>query len=133
MNLRKLAAAATVGTLALSVATSATAAPMLPAHPAPAAGIADTGGVQTIAYRHWRGGHDWHPGLGRRHGYQYGYRPHHEPKGAAVAASATLGSAVANSRAEASRAEIACSQRHRSYDPRSGTYLGKDGRRHLCR
>lgn len=25
-----------------------------------------------------------------------------------------------------------CSQRFRSYDPRSGTYLGYDGRRHPC-
>jgi len=25
-----------------------------------------------------------------------------------------------------------CAQRHRSYDPASGSYLGKDGRRHRC-
>ena len=25
-----------------------------------------------------------------------------------------------------------CSQRYRSYDPVTGTYLGSDGRRHLC-
>jgi hypothetical protein len=25
-----------------------------------------------------------------------------------------------------------CSQRYRSYDPASGTYLGYDGRRHPC-
>ena len=26
-----------------------------------------------------------------------------------------------------------CAQRFKSYDPRSGTYLGHDGRRHICR
>jgi hypothetical protein len=25
-----------------------------------------------------------------------------------------------------------CAQRYRSYDPASGTYLGRDGRRHPC-
>jgi hypothetical protein len=25
-----------------------------------------------------------------------------------------------------------CAQRYRSYDPASGTYLGRDGRRHMC-
>src|SRR4030088_522523 len=25
-----------------------------------------------------------------------------------------------------------CAQRYRSYDPASGTYLGRDGRRHVC-
>jgi hypothetical protein len=29
-------------------------------------------------------------------------------------------------------AEAYCEQRFRSYDPRSGTYLGYDGRRHPC-
>ncbi|MDU1669325.1 MAG: BA14K family protein, partial [Bradyrhizobium sp.] len=28
---------------------------------------------------------------------------------------------------------VSCAQRYRSYDPASGTYLGKDGRRHVCR
>jgi BA14K-like protein len=26
-----------------------------------------------------------------------------------------------------------CAQRFKSYDPRSGTYLSHDGRRHICR
>ena len=26
-----------------------------------------------------------------------------------------------------------CAQRFKSYDPRSGTYRGHDGRRHICR
>jgi hypothetical protein len=26
-----------------------------------------------------------------------------------------------------------CAQRYRSYDPASGTFVGRDGRRHECR
>jgi hypothetical protein len=29
--------------------------------------------------------------------------------------------------------ESYCAERYRSFDPASGTYLGYDGRRHLCR
>jgi hypothetical protein len=28
--------------------------------------------------------------------------------------------------------QAGCAQRHRSYDPASGTYLGRDGHRHRC-
>ncbi|CCD97051.1 conserved exported hypothetical protein [Bradyrhizobium sp. ORS 375] len=136
MDLRTCVLAGTVGILTLSLATPMTAAPLLPTSPAPAAAFG-TSGPHSVAYRHWRGGHDWHPGLGRRHGYQYGYRPHHDSKGpavrAAITGSAALGSAIANSRAQAGAADIACGQRYRSYDPVSRTYLGKDGRRHACR
>jgi hypothetical protein len=44
-----------------------------------------------------------------------------------LAAGAILGNAAANNNAVAY-----CSQRYRSYDPRSGTYLGYDGYRHPC-
>ncbi|GLH79393.1 hypothetical protein SSBR45G_43020 [Bradyrhizobium sp. SSBR45G] len=136
MELRLVLTAA-LGALALSAATPVAAAPLMPTHPAPAASTADSSARHNVTYRHWRGGHDWHPGLGRRHGYQYGYRPHHEPKGPAVlgglAAGAIISGAIANSRAQAAETEISCAQRFRSYDPRSGTYLGKDGRRHRCR
>jgi hypothetical protein len=27
---------------------------------------------------------------------------------------------------------VSCTQRHHSYDPASGTFLGYDGRRHVC-
>jgi hypothetical protein len=132
MDLRKLLLTTTLGAVALSLATPVAAAPLLPTHPAPAASASHPSGLENVAYRHWRGGHDWHPGLGRRHGYQYGYRPHHESKGPAVLGSLAAGSAIANSRAQASPSEISCSQRHRSYDARSGTYRAKDGRRHAC-
>jgi hypothetical protein len=69
----------------------------------------------------------------RRHRY-YGHHHHDDNGGAFVAGSifglatgAILGSAAANNNAVAY-----CSQRFRSYDPASGTYLGYDGYRHPC-
>ncbi|WP_162131531.1 BA14K family protein, partial [Bradyrhizobium genomosp. I (2014)] len=47
-------------------------------------------------------------------------------------AGAAIGSAVANSRAQAAENNAYCSQRYKSYDPGSGTYLGYDGDRHPC-
>ncbi|OSI24846.1 MULTISPECIES: BA14K family protein [Bradyrhizobium] len=79
--------------------------------------------VQQVQYRDWH--HGWH-------------RPHwhrHYGPGAAVigglAAGALIGGAIANSEA---RADVSayCAQRHKSYDPASGTYLGYDGARHPC-
>jgi hypothetical protein len=34
---------------------------------------------------------------------------------------------------EPAPSRASCAQRFKSYDPRSGTYLGHDGRRHICR
>ena len=52
--------------------------------------------------------------------------------GAGLAAGAVIGGAIANSQARANDAVAYCSQRYRSYDPASGTYLGYDGNRHPC-
>ena len=41
------------------------------------------------------------------------------------------GGAIAASQAAQQNAAY-CAQRFRSYDPQSGTYLGRDGRRHAC-
>jgi hypothetical protein len=30
-------------------------------------------------------------------------------------------------------ASRSCAERYRSYDPATSTYIGRDGRRHLCR
>jgi hypothetical protein len=49
-----------------------------------------------------------------------------------LAAGAVIGGAIANSQARANDAMAYCSQRYRSYDPASGTYLGYDGNRHPC-
>lgn len=76
----------------------------------------------------------------------HGYHGHHGGWGAGVAgfaAGALIGSALAPrpysyyydepGYAYAPGDEVAyCSQRFRSYDPRSGSYLGYDGRRHPC-
>ena len=53
-----------------------------------------------------------------------------------------LGAAIAGSRQDKDRVEsrrddrewiAACARRYRSFDPASGTYLGRDGLRHYCR
>jgi hypothetical protein len=79
----------------------------------------------------WRGGH-WHGGGG------WGYY------GAGVAAGAIIGGLLASryyygpgyyyyERPEVDDDAVGyCMQRFRSYDPRSGTYLGYDGYRHPC-
>lgn len=89
----------------------------------------------------------------RRHhrGYRYGHRGwRHGHRGygagvgagiAGLAAGAIIGGAIANSQQPAyygvapstdANAVAYCSQRFRSYDPASGTYLGYDGERHPC-
>ena len=70
---------------------------------------------------------------GRRHwrGHRY-YHRHND--GAALAAGAIFGLAAGAIAANAAgnNAVAYCSQRYRSYDPGSGTYLGYDGYRHPC-
>jgi hypothetical protein len=100
-----------------------------------------TGYVQYRRFGHRHYGH-------RRYGYGRGYR-RGPGDGAAVgagvaglAAGAILGGALANSQAQAApvvvqggpdpEAVAACARRFRSYDARSGTYLGNDGARHPC-
>jgi hypothetical protein len=127
---------------ALLVGTPAVAAPA-PQSPVEALvrGDLPTDYVQYRRYGHRAYGH-------RRHGYGRGYR-RGPGVGAAVgagvaglAAGAILGGAIANSQAQAApvvvqggadpEAVAACARRFRSYDARSGTYLGNDGARHPC-
>jgi hypothetical protein len=72
----------------------------------------------------------------RRRYYRRGYRHHHHhDNGGAVAAGAIFGlaaGAILGSAAANNNTVAYCSQRFRSYDPRSGTYLGYDGYRHPC-
>jgi hypothetical protein len=53
-----------------------------------------------------------------------------------LATGAIIGGAIAQSQAQAAPVygsnHAYCSQRFKSYDPRSGTYLGYDGLRHPC-
>jgi hypothetical protein len=89
------------------------------------------------APRHHHGGHHyrhhWSSG-GYHHGWRnYGY--YDNDAGAALAAGAIVGlaaGAIAANASAGSSAYAYCSQRFRSYDPASGTYLGYDGYRHPC-
>ena len=114
-----------LGTAMLAIAQPAAAAPLVSKSLAePAATVEQVryrGGYHRGWDHGWRRGHDW------RHGY---YRS--GPALGALAAGAIIGSAIANSQASASNADAYCSQRFRSYDPASGTYLGYDGERHPC-
>lgn len=76
---------------------------------------------------------------GPRYGYgqrYYGSRYHHRgPNWGAVAAGSIIGLAAGAAIAGSARGNDAvayCQQRFKSYDVRSGTYLGYDGRRHAC-
>jgi hypothetical protein len=84
----------------------------------------------------------------RRNGrgyYDRNYRGVQRDEGAAVAAGFlgfVLGAAIAGSQTDRTYANQrmsdrnwinSCSQRYRSFDPNSGTYLGYDGYRHYCR
>jgi hypothetical protein len=74
---------------------------------------------------------------GRSYAQPYYYRRNRGNAAAAgalgLAAGAIIGGAIASQQAQAAQSSHAyCSQRFRSYDPRSGTYLGYDGLRHPC-
>lgn len=51
------------------------------------------------------------------------------PDGAAPA----QGANNALARIDGAAASRSCAERYRSYDPATGTYIGRDRRRHLCR
>lgn len=124
---RTLTAALLVTSTALAFSVPAKSAPLMRDNVLASANKAN--GVETVQ---WHGGH-------RHHGY-YGHRHHHRrgPSAGAVigglAAGAVIGGIIAGSQAQAAQnnAIAYCSQRFRSYDPASGTYLGKDGYRRSC-
>ncbi|WP_420130939.1 BA14K family protein [Rhodopseudomonas sp.] len=119
----------------LAVATVPASAAPLMATPNPVAAKAN---IEQVQYRHGWHGHRGY-GYGPR-GY-YGHRHYHGGgwgAGAALgglAAGAIIGGAIANSQAQAAQQNDAvayCSQRFRSYDPASGTYIAKGGVRRSC-
>jgi hypothetical protein len=134
-----LASAATVlGACLLFAPASSQAAPVN------ASAIAQAGSAQAAPVievrnrrsRHWRSGRHWRGHYRGGHHYwrhnRWGY--YHDDAGAALAAGAIFGlaaGAIAGS-AAGGNAVAYCSQRFRSYDPASGTYLGYDGYRHPC-
>ena len=92
--------------------------------------------LETVQYRRWHRG-DRRYGYRGGYGYRRGYYGYGYPGAAALgglAAGAIIGGAIANSQAQTrtNDAVAYCSQRFRSYDPASGTYLGYDGNRHPC-
>jgi BA14K-like protein len=134
MKLSRMICAITLaGATSLASLQGASAAPL-----AVNAGIGKTASsVEPVQYRH--GGPGWRHNGGWRHG-GHGWRHRHYGgryygNGAAVvgglAAGAIIGGAIANSQARADTGAY-CSQRYKSYDPASGTYLGYDGDRHPC-
>jgi hypothetical protein len=103
------------------------------------------------AYAQYRGRHGryyGHPAYrGRYYGRPYYGRYYRRDRGSAaaagiagLAAGALIGGAIASQQAQAAPTYVVpnqgayeyCSQRFRSYDPASGTYLGYDGLRHPC-
>ena len=105
-------------------AGSAVAASMIPA----GAVRAEAGQVVDVRWR----GNRWHDGQYRHYGWRHGYRYGWGPAVGGLAAGAVIGGAIANSRAHALENDAYCSQRFKSYDPRSGTYLAYDGQRYPC-
>lgn len=120
--------AITAGAMTLTTIAPSAAAPLAPAR------LQDQPtSVEHVQYRHWHGGG---PRYGYRGGYRGGYHHHHGGgNGAAIigglAAGAIIGGAIAASQAKANN-DAYCSQRFRSYDPASGTYIAKGGVRRSC-
>ncbi len=140
MTLLKLAPLAlglalVAGTISLSTA---------PASAAPARNIAPAAGLQNnllqdVQYRR----HGYYRGY--RGGYRGGYRRDSGAVAAGVIGGLALGAMIGAAAAQppppayygrpygGDRDWLAyCSSKYRSFDPRSGTYLGYDGLRHPC-
>jgi hypothetical protein len=134
---RSLVVALVAGTTALAmplaISASASAAPLSVNKALATPAIA--GGVEQVQWRHhgWHGGHRWHGGWRHGPGWRRGYYGPGPVLGG-LAAGAIIGGAIASSNAQAAYSANAqyCSQRFKSYDPASGTYLGYDGFRHPC-
>lgn len=128
---RIVAAALLAGSTTLAAAAPVSAAPL-----ARDTGLTNTANSNVTEVQ-WRRHGRWHHGHHRWH-HRHGWRHRHGGWGPALgglAAGAIIGGAIASSQAQAAAnadAVAYCSQRYRSYDPASGTYLGYDGNRHAC-
>jgi hypothetical protein len=131
---RTLLAVAVFGTAPLVAIQSVSAAPLAADHALSKIGT----NTETVQYRHhgfrhhsggWR--HDGYGYNGRYGRYGGGYYRNGPAVLGGMAAGAIIGGAIANSHARVD-SDGYCSQRYKSYDPASGTYLGYDGRRHSC-
>jgi hypothetical protein len=125
MNIRQCSAIAFFGACLALTSAAAQAAPVSNQ----AAAVFNNGAAEAspVTDVRWRGRHWRHHRYYRHHGYY--------DNGGAVAAGAIFGlaaGAIAANAAAGNSAVAYCSQRFRSYDPASGTYLGYDGYRHPC-
>ncbi|MFC5068348.1 BA14K family protein [Flaviflagellibacter deserti] len=143
--MKKFLATGIAALMAAGSFVSPAAAQFAGSAPAAVAAAEKTSNVTEIRSRHG-GGHRWH---GNRHGrwhgnrgghryygyrhrhYGYGYRDYYGPAFAAGIIGLTAGAIAANA-GSYDRNDEYCAARFRSYDPRSGTYLGYDGFRHAC-
>lgn len=116
-----LATALVASTATLALSQSATSAPLMNDSVISRA-VSASSDVENVQYYHRRGyyGHR-HGGGGTAAGIGLG-----------LAAGAIIGGAIAASQAQAQQNAAYCSQRYRSYDPASGTYLNRDGNRYPC-
>lgn len=128
-----LAAVLLAGSTTLAAAVPASAAPL--SRDSGLSSAAD-GNVTNVQWRgrhgHWHGGGRWH---GHRHHHGWRRGGGWGPAIGGLAAGAIIGGAIASSQAQAAAnadAVAYCSQRYRSYDPASGTYLNNDGNRYPC-
>jgi hypothetical protein len=117
-----LTTAALIGATAFASVAPVSAAPLVSQ---PGLATAVPSNTETVQWRR-----------GYRHG-GYGYRRGYGGGGAVLgglAAGALIGGAIAASNANAAAQQNAayCSQRYRSYDPGSGTYMNNDGNRYPC-
>lgn len=138
-----LAAAALALSVPMMGVSAGHAAPLAPA----SATAAQTNGatshdVTNVYYRRWGGGYGYRGGYYRHGGWGWG------GAAAGLAAGAIIGGAIAANSAPYyygpgyyapppgyavdENAVAYCSQRYKSYDPASGTFLGYDGLRHPC-
>lgn len=120
-----------VAGIAAGAMTLSTVVPSLAAPLAPAQLQDQPTSVQQVQYRYYHGG----PRYGYRGGY-YGRRYYGGGGNAGaviggLAAGAIIGGAIAASQAKANN-DAYCSQRFRSYDPASGTYIASGGVRRPC-
>lgn len=120
MNAKILAAALLLGATSLTVVPQANAAPLSAGAAALNSAVPSaTENVQYYRHRRYYGHH--HHGGGTAAGIGLG-----------LAAGAIIGGAIAAGQAQAQQNAAYCAQRYRSYDPRSGTYLSRDGNRYPC-
>jgi hypothetical protein len=124
-SLKTLTSAVLIGATALSFSVPAISAPLINQ-----AGMTNAVPSATENVQYYRG-------YGRGYGYRGGYRRGYGGNGALIgglAAGAIIGGAIAAGQANAAAQQNAayCSQRYRSYDPASGTYLNNDGNRYPC-